>query len=123
MRSRRLLRETDRQKRTFTGRIRSSPTRSISMSPSRLALAIAAASALLCGCAARAGQMLPAGGPALLARGVPQALGVAGTYDGTIVEVENGQTHTANVTIAIKQSGKSISGTFVIEFQQGNIEL
>lgn len=56
-------------------------------------------------------------------RAVPAVVTVAGTYDGTIVEVEKGQTHTADVTITIAQSGKSISGSFVIEFAQGNIDL
>lgn len=54
---------------------------------------------------------------------MPSTLRVAGTYGGSIKEVEKGQTHTGTLTITIKQSGTKISGSFDIAFEQGSIDL
>ena len=52
-----------------------------------------------------------------------KSVDVAGTYSGKITEVESGHTISGTVTITISQSGKKISGPFVVVFGSHTYDL
>jgi predicted small lipoprotein YifL len=85
-------------------------------------IVLATVAFVLAGCAGRAAPLAipPATGSALLA---PATLNVAGTYTGSIKEVESGQTHTGTLTVTLKQAGTKVSGSFDISFPQGSLDL
>jgi hypothetical protein len=86
-----------------------------------LAAAFVVVAVALAGCSREAS--LPAGnGPPSAVAGAPLSapdVTVAGTYDGTIEEVEGSHSRSGSVVIMIEQQGTKISGKFAIKFASG----
>ena len=61
-------------------------------------------------------ERAPAAGIDDFADSDADVVNVAGTYTGTITEVESGHTRSGTLTITISQSGKKISGPFEVTF-------
>ncbi|HET6276858.1 MAG TPA: hypothetical protein VFE16_13085 [Candidatus Cybelea sp.] len=68
----------------------------------------------------------PAASGAAVARGDishNKVIAVAGTYDGSLTEVEGSHERSGHLTIVIKQNGKKITGTFTPQFSSGSQDL